>query len=143
MGIEQTAAAVRDVMSPDALRVHASDTIGRARDLSARAGAHALPVEENGRIVGILTTTDLVDNWRDDRRVDTVMTRHPHRVKGDVPVADAARLMLERRVHHLVVDEPDGDVGILSSFDLLEVIASRPDDGTSLDRPGREPTSKP
>lgn len=113
-------------MSPDPLRVHASDTLARARDLSASVGAHALPVMEEGRVVGILTTTDLADNWPDHQRVSTVMTRLPHRVPGDTGVADAARTMLERRIHHLIVDEPDGSIGILSSFDLLEVIASPP-----------------
>lgn len=110
-------------MSVDPLRVHVSDTIGRARDLAAGVGAHALPVMEDGCVVGILTTTDLADNWQDEHGIAGVMARAPHRISGNASPADAARLMLERRIHHLIVDEPDGSIGILSSFDLLEVVA--------------------
>lgn len=123
MEADRRQALVREFMSPDPLQVHASDTIGRARDLAAMVGAHGLPVVEDDAVVGILTTTDLADNWPDDRPVRSVMSRVPHRVAGDATAAEAARLMLERRIHHLIVDEPDGSIGILSSFDLLRAIA--------------------
>ena len=124
---DRAPAIVRDLMSVDPLRVHISDTIGRARDLAAGVGAHALPVMEDGRVVGIITTTDLADNWQDDHGIAGVMARAPHRISGDATPATAARTMLERRIHHLIVDEPDGSIGILSSFDVLQVIAF--DDG--------------
>ena len=44
-------------------------------------------------------------------------------VSPDETVGAAARQMLDRRVHHLIVDEPDGTIGILSSFDLLRILA--------------------
>ncbi len=111
-------------MSDDPLSVHTADSVGRVRDLFAAFGIHAVPVMEDGRAVGMLTTADLADSWPDEVRVGNAMTSVPHRIGGDESVGSAARQMLERRVHHLIVDEPDGTIGILSSFDLLRVLAS-------------------
>lgn len=111
-------------MSDDPLSVHTSDSVGRARDLFAVFGIHAVPVMEDGRAVGMVTTADLADNWPDEHRVREAMTAVPHRINGDETVMAAARLMLERGIHHLIVDEPGGTIGILSSFDLLRVLAA-------------------
>ncbi len=111
-------------MSADPLSVHTSDSIGRVRDLFAAFGIHAVPVMEEGRAVGMVTTADLADSWTDEHRVADAMSSVPHRIAGDETVGSAARRMMARRVHHLIVDEPDGTIGILSSFDLLRILAS-------------------
>lgn len=41
-------------------------------------------------------------------------------------VAEAARLMLDHHIHRLVVTQGKEPVGIITSLDLLKVIAGRP-----------------
>src|SRR5437879_125535 len=49
-------------------------------------------------------------------------TRHPVRVPSDTPIVDAAALMLNEEVRHLVVDFPTGAVGIISLRDIAAVL---------------------
>jgi len=120
----EAAAIVDDFMSSGPVTLHVSDNAGRARDLLAAMGFHALPVVEAGRIVGIVTTTDLADNWSDDTPVNQLMSRSPHSIKRDATLEAAASKMLSNEVHHLVIDDAEGS-GILSSFDLLRVLTER------------------
>lgn len=86
---------------------------------------HALPVVEGGRTVGIVTTADLADNWPDDTAVNRLMSAAPYRVSRADTVEAAANEMLARGIHHLIVDDPGQESGVLSSFDLLRVLAAR------------------
>ena len=49
-------------------------------------------------------------------------TRHPVRVESDVAIVDAAALMLNEEVRHLVVDFPSGAVGVVSLRDIAAVL---------------------
>jgi CBS domain-containing protein len=51
---------VRDVMIPSVRTVLASDPLESAASVMAREGIHRLPVLEDGRLVGIVTSLDLV-----------------------------------------------------------------------------------
>lgn len=52
-----------------------------------------------------------------------LMSRTIHSVSGSTPVAECARRMLEHHVHRLLVTE-DGQLrGILTSFDVLRLVA--------------------
>ena len=73
-----------------------------------------------------------VDDYRDlaqlavdlsDDPVEKLMTREVFAIDRDEPVERAAREMLERRVHRLLVTHRGTLVGILSAIDLLQVIA--------------------
>ncbi len=119
MKSEQIAHFVSDLMTEDILTVHASDRVGRARDLMIGVHINALPVVEDGVVVGIITSTDLVDDWPDHVPVADVMQSSPIRIDQGATLADAAEKMLSRQVHHLIVDGDGGTVGIVSSFDLL------------------------
>lgn len=53
-----------------------------------------------------------------------IMTRSPLTIAADLPVGAAARIMVERRYHHLLVAEGRKVVGILSPLDLLGLLMS-------------------
>ena len=55
--------------------------------------------------------------------VRDVMTPVVHQVPASAPVADAARLMVEHHIHRLVVTQAKEPVGIVTSMDLLRVVA--------------------
>jgi signal-transduction protein with cAMP-binding, CBS, and nucleotidyltransferase domain len=110
---------VDDLMTVDLIAVRPSDRIGRARDLMLTVKVHALPVMEGNDVVGIVTSSDLVENWPDNDLVSTAMTSSPTVIDAEATLEEGASLMLERRIHHLLV-EADGEViGILTSLDLL------------------------
>ncbi len=113
---------VADLMTEDVITIHLSEKVGRARDLLIGLGFHALPVVENDTVVGIVTSTDLVDDWPEEAPVADVMTASPYRISADASIEEAAEEMLDHQVHHLVVDGARGTAGILSSFDLLRAL---------------------
>jgi len=96
-----------------------------------------LPVMGNGTLTGVISQTDLLsarssdligENW-DRVRVRHLMTRPAMTVHRGATVEHAARLMLERHIHRLVVIDDDGAaVGVVTTSDLLRVLL---DDGAS------------
>jgi CBS domain-containing protein len=71
-----------------------------------------------------LTIDDLVE--RDVGPVATardVMTPAVHQVPATASVAEVARRMVEQHVHRLVVTEGKEPIGIVTSMDLLKMIA--------------------
>jgi CBS domain-containing protein len=120
----------------------------------------AMPVVERGKLVGIVSRSDVVrqlclerslgeamaDAYRDQtdarfaaesqaaiaeeigmrmerRRVRDVMIHDVVSVPPDMPVAKAAQLLLERRIHRLPVVEDGKLVGIVSSLDFARLVA--------------------
>ena len=44
----------------------------------------------------------------------------PITVSPDMPVSKVARLMIEGKIHHVVVTDSDGIVGMVSSMDFVK-----------------------
>lgn len=119
---EETPQSVSDVMTADMVAVLPEDRVGRARDLMISVGIHAVPVMEGNDVVGIVTSTDLIDDWSDDEPLTTVSTPVPTSIHADASIREAAELMISERIHHLLVADDREVVGILSSFDLLDAL---------------------
>lgn len=58
--------------------------------------------------------------------VRDAMTSHPITIAPDAPPQAAARLMLDRGVHRIVVVVDTQPVGLVSSFDLVRLVAEVP-----------------
>ena len=114
---------VSEVMASRVLVVAPTDEVAYLREVMLGQSYHALPVcDDEDRAVGIVTSTDLIDAPHPRSEVADVMTRDVVSIGADADVSDAARLMREHRVHHLLVTT-DGEIsGILSTFDLLSVV---------------------
>jgi CBS domain-containing protein len=75
-----------------------------------------------------LTLEDLGQRYVEERAatVRDVMTPVIHQVPVTASVAEAARLMVEQHIHRLVVTQGKEPVGIITSMDLLKMIAEQP-----------------
>ncbi|MDH3684108.1 MAG: CBS domain-containing protein [Acidimicrobiia bacterium] len=116
---EETPQSVSDVMTADLVAVLPEDHVGRARDLMLSVGIHAIPVMEGNDVVGIVTSTDLIDDWPDEEPLTSILTPVPTSIHIDASIQEAAEVMISQRIHHLLVADDREVVGILSSFDLL------------------------
>jgi predicted transcriptional regulator len=74
-----------------------------------------------------LTPEDLGQRFVEERAVTVrdVMTPVVHHVAASAAVAEAARIMVERHIHRLVVTQGKQPVGMITSMDLLRVIAQQ------------------
>lgn len=114
---------VDDLMVRDVEVVPTSAVVGELRDLMLDRGIHAVPVVDgDGHPVGIVTSTDLVEEHPPELGVLAVMSDKVFTVPRYDDVHIAARVMRNHHLHHVVVTEGKAVVGMLSSFDLLRLV---------------------
>jgi predicted transcriptional regulator len=117
---------VEELMSRPVKTVRADDDVGTLRGLMRSEHVHAAPVvDDAGRLVGIVTSSDLVDASDPQLGVRSVMSTDVVTCSPHTPVTDAVRSMLDRGVRHLVVTRRDEVVGMFSSFDALHLLVGR------------------
>ena len=87
---------------------------------SARAGFYRDVGDE-------VTLEDLGQRYVEGRAVTVrdVMTPVVHHVAATAAVAEAARIMVERHIHRLVVTQGRQPVGMITSMDLLRVVTEQ------------------
>ena len=107
--------------------VDMDDTIAEIDSLFAREGLSWAPVlEPNRTIVGAISASDLLQfhaQGQDPRAVRAWQrcSYKPLTVSPDTPVSEVARLMIESKIHHVVVINSEGIAGVVSSFDFVRM----------------------
>ncbi|HET7825219.1 MAG TPA: DUF190 domain-containing protein [Anaeromyxobacter sp.] len=143
-------ASVADVMSRDPVAVKRSTPVREVVELTLGKVYRAVPVVEDGRPIGIVTGSDLVQRGGLGVRVDLldrldrpelhdvmerlsaasrtageVMTPNPVVIAAAARIPEAAELMTRRRLKRLpVVDGAGSLVGMVSRLDLLRTAAA-------------------
>ncbi len=123
---------VRDVMSYAIVTCLPETPLGSAaRAMVERHSRSIIVVDETGRAVGVITGHDVLSMYEPTETRETVaeMMKAPLiTADPDLPLADAANLMIGREVHRLVVVDPKRDdgapVGIVSTSDIVAEMAS-------------------
>lgn len=117
---------VSTLMTFPVTTVRADDTVERVGEELRRHGLSFAPVVEspNAPPLGIVTAADLLQfqaAGRDPKSVFAwqICSYRPVEVAPDTPVADVARLMVERHIHHVVVMENNTMKGVVSSLDFV------------------------
>jgi len=74
-----------------------------------------------------LALEDLGQRYVEERAVSVrdVMTPVIHQVPATASVAEAARMMVDQHIHRLVVTQGKEPVGIITSMDLLKMVAEQ------------------
>lgn len=117
---------IREVIAArPAVHVSPAHTVRDAALLMGREHVGALPVLDNGRLVGIFTERDallrVIGRSLDPQgtRVAQVMTPHPQTIDPDHPLAHALLKMHEGGYRHLPVLEDDRLIGVVSVRDAM------------------------
>ena len=127
-----TGQPVREFMSAPPEVIGPEDDLFRAAALMVARQVSCLPVVEDGELVGMLTTTDLVGlplaaaaaaQPGAEPRVEVAMHRDPASVGPQAPLLEAVGLMVDRGARHIpVVDDDRHVIGILSDRDVRTAI---------------------
>jgi CBS domain-containing protein len=93
-------------------------------------------VDAIGALVGIVTKSDIVhfESVGGDpieARVHEIASPHPLTIDVSSPLADAARTMVEKQVHQMIVLDGEAVVGILTSMDFVALALESDDYGGS------------
>ena len=111
-------ATVGELMLAELLVVSSTDTLGAAAGSMRASGTGSAAVVEDGRLVGILTSRDLLRALAaltdlDTARVVEWMTAEPVSVSAETGAAAAVATMDERGIHQLLVVDGDRLLGML------------------------------
>lgn len=85
-------------------------------------------LESRVTAIGVISAADLVQfnaQGRDPTSVRAwqLCTYKPISVGPDTPIGDVARLMVEHDIHHVIVSDSGGMVGVVSSMDFVRTFA--------------------
>ncbi len=128
--MSDVALRVRDIMSRDLFLISEDVLlVDAAFQLNAELVGAAPVHDAAGRVVGIISKTDIVDIERDHetmgtQRVKDVMHAAIRTVPFDAKAQLAAELMSEHSLHRVVVVDAEGSpLGIVSSMDIVHAVA--------------------
>ena len=147
----------RDIMTTEILTVAPETSISELSKMLENRKIGGVPVvDQGGRLVGVITQSDLVERARDlelppainildfhiylqipshlfhqvekmlGTTVGDCMTANPVTVAPDTPIAKVAALMAKQNVHTLPVVEGAKLVGIIGKMDLVRAMAEGP-----------------
>jgi len=130
---------VRDLMSAEVTTLRRNDALSIADDVMRLGRIRHLPVvDDDGALVGIVSQRDLFrgalaralgygrhaqQKLLGQLLVKEVMTNDPVTIAPDAPIAEAAQLMLRRKIGCLVVVEDGSIAGILTESDFVKRFA--------------------
>lgn len=125
---------VRSYMTPDVAALSYDAPVSQARALLRAHAFHHIPIVDDGRVVGILSATDIarisLESWGTDiATVDAhldahftlpeIMTLDPALVEASSSIHEAAEILAEGLFHALPVVDNGKLVGMITTTDLL------------------------
>ncbi|MDB4993828.1 MAG: hypothetical protein JWM74_1260, partial [Myxococcaceae bacterium] len=121
---------VSDFMSSELLYLNEGSRLEMAKIPILELGVTAVPVlDEEHRPIGVLSLRDFA---RTDRRPQ--MSSPARSIRADAMLTEAASVLAEESLHHLVVVDAAGRaVGMLSALDVLRAVVGLP--AATLRRP--------
>ncbi|WP_242395915.1 CBS domain-containing protein [Anaeromyxobacter oryzisoli] len=133
-----TKLTVGDWMTPDPMTIDEEASVIEAVHALKEKNIRRLPVMSHGRLVGLVTEKMLLgympakattlDQWElhyllSKTPVKAAMNPTPHTVRPETPIAEAAKLLHDRKLNGVIVVDPDGKlVGILTTTNALEAL---------------------
>jgi CBS domain-containing protein len=108
------------------LTVLTKDTIDVVEDMLSRHDLSAVPVTDaKGAVFGIISSMDIMHLHATHKNPKTVRawelcTYKPIQVVSTTPARDVARVMVEKKIHHVLVIDNGKLAGIVSSLDFVE-----------------------
>ena len=116
-----------DIMTKNPCFCSSNDSIASVAKTMRDNDCGAVPIVDNGRVVGIVTDRDLVvrglaTGTNASAMVGEIATRNLCSVRTDSDVKDIERLMSDNQVRRVLVMDGDKCVGIVSQADLARAI---------------------
>lgn len=122
---------VGSVMTPFPYFVDTDNEVGEVERLMGEHHIHHVPVQQNGRVVGIVSERDLYhlgDRFlpiadRARIRARDIMAYDPYTVAFDTPLNEVALEMARRHAGSAIVLHHEKLAGILSATDICRILA--------------------
>jgi CBS domain-containing protein len=116
---------VETIMIKDLITLGPESTVAHAVEIFKGKRIHHIPIVDEGKLVGLVTTHDLwnkqiAHDAYDATMIKDIMSKKLVKLDPDDKVGTAAELFLDNRFHALpVVKEDNFLVGLVTTFDVL------------------------
>lgn len=113
---------VRDAMTHAFRTVGAGDSLKKAAKIMTDQGLHRVFVVEHGRLVGVLSTKDVmvaVSEAKDARPIEQLMSSPVVSVRASEPVALAVERLAQAKISGVVVTDEGWPVGVFTQVESL------------------------
>lgn len=113
------------IMTKDVVTVTPQDSLSKVKNFIFDNRFHHIPVVENGKLAGIVTSYDLMKLDKtfeeyENIKVEDVMTKKVISLNANEKIGTAAQIFLRQLFHGLpIVDEDNNLKGIVTSHDIL------------------------
>jgi CBS domain-containing protein len=136
-GIAFDKIAVKEIMTKDLKFVSPSERLIHARRVMLEAHVGRLPVLDDEKLVGMITSKDLMRAFIDFRKkvpekyqksqikeviVEDIMSTNPTCVTKDMSISEVSEIIMETGYNGLPVVEGDDVIGIITQTDILRLI---------------------
>ncbi|QQS42179.1 MAG: CBS domain-containing protein [Acidobacteriota bacterium] len=129
-------ATISEIMTVQPVTVSVDTPLPDVYRIAKEHSIHHLPVVDGGRLVGIISRTDLervsfvndpnsanvVEAMWDFLRTENLMTRSVVTIRKDQTVREAAELLKDGKIHALPVVEGGEIAGIVTTTDLIRYL---------------------
>lgn len=114
---------VADIMTPAPIVAQVPGSRSDVINTLVRNNLTGLPVvrSSDGKLMGIVSRRDIFKKL-DEEQLSIIMKRNCITISSMAPVAEAARIFAERRIHRLPVVDDNKLVGIITPTDILQEI---------------------
>lgn len=117
---------IQNVMTSQVVTLSPEDTLGKARSIFLEKRIHHLPVLEDKKLVGMVTSWDIFKLGQsvaeyENTPVGAVMTRKLATLEQDQHLGAAAEVLMAHLFHAIpIVNDHYELMGILTTYDLLK-----------------------
>lgn len=139
---------VKDIMSTDLITIKENTQIRDVIKIFVNNDVSGLPVlDHDGYLAGVVSAADVLKQESShtfyhttmtknyelelledvkffDQPVSSIMSEDLFTVEPDATIAKMAKIMYEKKIHRLLVTEYNKLVGIVTTFDLLKLLAT-------------------
>ena len=116
---------VEELMTRSVITAQPHQSVEHVCSMLEKNSISAVPVvDSDGHPIGVVSSTDLVQELKPGSPISQVMTEKVYTVPQYDDTSIAARVMRNHKIHRVVVTHEKQVVGMLSAFDLLELVES-------------------
>ncbi len=114
---------IADLMVDHVVTTLPHKSVAHVKEIMQANNISSVPVvNTENEPVGIVTSNDFRKDIKDSSPVSTILPEHVYTVPAYNDVSVAAKIMRNHKIHHIIVTHEHQIKGIISAFDLLQLL---------------------